>query len=189
MHNESRHFTLPNIISFARICFIPPFVICVMQVQHHDFYRYIALGVLLIIGVSDILDGYLARKMGETTNFGKYLDPIADKLLLIIACILLSSATLWPGPRFPVWVLVVILSRELFFTMGVIATFTIVKRRITWQPNKLGKLTTFLQITAIIAVLLGNHISLDTLLILWCLVATVTLLSAVNYTYIGVKQL
>ena len=189
MHNEDRHFTLPNLISFARICFIPPFVICVMQVQHNDFYRYIALGVLLIIGLSDILDGYLARKMGETTNFGKYLDPIADKLLLIIACILLSSDTLWPGPRFPVWVLVVIISREMFFSLGVIATFTIVKRRITWQPNKLGKLTTFLQITAIIAVLLGNHISLDTLIILWCLVATVTLMSAINYTYIGVKQL
>ena len=189
MHNENRHFTLPNMISFARICFIPPFVICVMQVQHHDFYRYIALGVLLIIGLSDILDGYLARKMGETTNFGKYLDPIADKLLLIIACILLSSDTLWPGPRFPVWVLAIIVSRELFFSLGVIATFTIVKRRIIWQPSKLGKLTTFLQITAIIAVLLGNHISLDTFLILWFLVAGVTLLSAINYTYIGVKQL
>jgi CDP-diacylglycerol--glycerol-3-phosphate 3-phosphatidyltransferase len=160
-----------------------------MQVQHHDFYRYIALGVLLIIGVSDILDGYLARKRGETTNFGKYLDPIADKLILIIACILLSSDKLWSGPIFPQWVLVVIISREMFFSLGIIATFTIIKRKITWQPNKLGKLTTFLQITAIIAVLLGNHISLDTLLILWCLVAAVTLLSAVNYTYIGVKQL
>ncbi len=189
MHDESRHFTLPNIISFARICFIPPFVICVMQVQHHDFYRYIALGVLLIIGVSDILDGYLARKMGETTNFGKYLDPIADKLLLIIACILLSSATLWPGPRFPVWVLVIILSRELFFSLGVITAFVTVRRRITWQPSKLGKLTSFLQIMAIIAVLLGNHISLDTLLILWFLVAAVTLMSAINYTYMGVRQL
>ena len=189
MHDESRHFTLPNIISFARICFIPPFVICVMQVQHHDFYRYIALGVLLIIGVSDILDGYLARKMGETTNFGKYLDPIADKLLLVIACILLSSATLWPGPRFPVWVLVVILSRELFFSLGVITAFVTVRRRITWQPSKLGKLTSFLQIMAIIAVLLGNHISLDTLLILWFLVAAVTLMSAINYTYMGVRQL
>lgn len=189
MHNEVKHFTLPNLISYARICFIPPFVICVMQVQHHDFYRYIALGVLLIIGLSDILDGYLARKLGETTNFGKYLDPIADKLILIIACILLSSDKLWPEPRFPVWLLAVIVSRELFFSLGIIATFTIVKRRITWQPSKLGKLTTFLQITAIIAVLLGNHISLDTFLILWFLVAGVTLLSAINYTYIGVKQL
>ena len=189
MHDESRHFTLPNIISFARICFIPPFVICVMQVQHHDFYRYIALGVLLIIGLSDVLDGYLARKLGETTNFGKYLDPIADKLLLIVACILLSSDTLWPGPRFPVWVLVIIISRELFFSLGVITAFVTVRRRITWQPSKLGKLTSFLQIMAIIAVLLGNHISLDTLLILWFLVAAVTLMSAINYTYMGVRQL
>jgi len=160
-----------------------------VQVQHHDFYRYIALGVLLVIGVSDILDGYLARKMGETTNFGKYLDPIADKLLLIIACILLSSDKLWPEPRFPDWVLVVIISRELFFSLGIITTFVTGKRMITWQPSKLGKLTTFLQITAIIAVLLGNHLSFNALLILWCLVAAVTLISAVNYTYIGVKQL
>ncbi len=189
MRNENRHFTLPNMISFARICFIPPFVICVMQVQHHDFYRYIALGVLLIIGLSDVLDGYLARKLGETTNFGKYLDPIADKLLLIVACILLSSDTLWPGPRFPVWVLVIIISRELFFSLGVITAFVTVRRRITWQPSKLGKLTSFLQIMAIIAVLLGNHISLDTLLILWFLVAAVTLMSAINYTYMGVRQL
>ncbi len=189
MHAVNKCLTLPNLISFARICFIPPFVICLIQVQHHNFYRYIALGVLLVIGLSDVLDGYLARKRGEITTFGKYLDPAADKLLLLIACFLLSSDKLWPGPRFPVWVLVVILSRELFFSLGVIATFTIVKRRITWQPNKLGKLTTFLQITAIIAVLLGNHISLDTFLILWFLVAGVTLISAINYTYMGVRQL
>lgn len=189
MHKENKHLTLPNLISFARICFIPPFAICIMQVQHHDFYRYIALGVLLIIGLSDILDGYLARKMGETTNFGKYLDPIADKLLLIIACFLLSSDKLWPEPRFPVWVLAVIVSREMFFSVGIITVFIAVKRKITWQPSRLGKLTTFLQITAIVAVLLGNHISLDNLLILWCLVVAVTFMSAVNYTYIGVKQL
>jgi phosphatidylglycerophosphate synthase len=80
MHNENRHYTLPNMISFARICFIPPFVICVMQVQYHDFYRYIALGVLLIIGLSDVLDGYLARKLGETTNLVNTLT------LLLISC-------------------------------------------------------------------------------------------------------
>ena len=189
MHAVNKCLTLPNLISFARICFIPPFVICLIQVQHHNFYRYIALGVLIVIGLSDVLDGYLARKRGETTNFGKYLDPIADKLLLIVACILLSSDKLWPEPRFPVWVLVVIISREMFFSLGIITLFITVKHKIKLQPNKLGKLTTFLQITAIIAVLLGNHISLDTFLILWCLVATVTLLSAINYTYMGVKQL
>jgi CDP-diacylglycerol--glycerol-3-phosphate 3-phosphatidyltransferase len=145
--------------------------------------------VLLVIGLSDVLDGYLARKRGEITTFGKYLDPAADKLLLLIACFLLSSDKLWSGPRFPVWVLAVIVSREVLFSFGMLAVFVTIKRNIKWQPNKLGKLTTFLQITAIIAVLLGNHISLDALAILWCVVVVVTLLSAVNYTYLGVKQL
>lgn len=73
--------------------------------------------------------------------------------------------------------------------LGMLAVFVTIKRKIIWQPNKLGKLTTFLQITAIIAVLLGNLISLNTLAILWCVVVVVTLLSAVNYTYLGVRQL
>ena len=189
MHAVNKYLTLPNLISFARICFIPPFVICLIQVQHHNFYRYIALGVLVVIGLSDVLDGYLARKRGEITTFGKYLDPAADKLLLLIACFLLSSDKLWSGPRFPVWVLAVIVSREMLFSFGMLAVFVTIKRKIKWQPNKLGKLTTFFQITAIIAVLLGNHISLNTLAILWCVVVVVTLLSAVNYTYLGVRQL
>ncbi|TWU36358.1 CDP-diacylglycerol--glycerol-3-phosphate 3-phosphatidyltransferase [Candidatus Brocadiaceae bacterium S225] len=189
MHTVNKYLTLPNLISFARICFILPFVICLIQVQHHNFYRYIALGVLLAIGLSDVLDGYLARKRGEVTTFGKYLDPAADKLLLLIACFLLSSDKLWPGPIFPVWVLTVIVSREVLFLLGMLAVFVTIKRKIIWQPNKLGKLTTFLQITAIIAVLLGNLISLNTLAILWCVVVVVTLLSAVNYTYLGVRQL
>ena len=189
MHMENKCLTLPNLISFARICFIPPFVICLIQVQHHNFYRYIALGVLLVIGLSDVLDGYLARKRGETTTFGKYLDPAADKLLLLIACFLLSSDKLWPGPRLPIWVLAVIISREVIFSLGLLGIFITIKRKIKWRPNRLGKLTTFLQVTAIIAVLLGNHIPLDTFVILWCVVVVVTFLSAVNYTYLGVKQL
>ena len=189
MHNENRHFTLPNMISFARICFIPPFVICVMQVQHHDFLQVYSIRCITYNRIERCPGWLSCTQIGRNTNFGKYLDPIADKLLLIVACILLSSDTLWPGPRFPVWVLVIIISRELFFSLGVITAFVTVRRRITWQPSKLGKLTTFLQITAIIAVLLGNHISLDTFLILWFLVAGVTLISAINYTYMGVRQL
>ena len=189
MHAVNKFLTLPNLISFARICFIPPFVICLIQVQHHNFYRYIALAMLVVIGLSDLLDGYLARKRGEITTLGKYLDPAADKLLLLIACFLLSSDKLWSGPIVPVWVLAVIVSREILFSLGMLAVFVTIKRKIKWQPNKLGKLTTFLQISAIIAVLLGNHISLHTLAILWCVVAAVTLLSAVNYTYLGVRQL
>lgn len=189
MHTEKKCLTLPNLISIARICFIPPFVICLIQVQHHNFYRYIALSMLLVIGLSDVLDGYLARKRGETTSLGKYLDPAADKLLLLITCFLLSSDKLWPEPRFPFWVLAVIVSREMIFFLGFFGVLVTIKRKIEWQPNKLGKLTTLIQNTAIFAVLLGNHISLKTLVALWCLVVFVTFISAVNYTYLGVKQL
>ncbi|ODS32065.1 MAG: CDP-diacylglycerol--glycerol-3-phosphate 3-phosphatidyltransferase [Candidatus Scalindua rubra] len=145
--------------------------------------------MILIIGLSDVLDGYLARKRGEITKFGRYLDPIADKLLLIVACLFLSSDKFWSGPTFPIWVLIIIISRELYFSLGIIAVFITVKRKIKWQPSKLGKLATFLQITAIVGVLLGNHLSLNTLFVLWWIVAVVTLVSAVNYTYKGVKQL
>ncbi|MFQ5964116.1 MAG: CDP-alcohol phosphatidyltransferase family protein [Candidatus Scalinduaceae bacterium] len=181
--------SLPNLISLSRILFIPPFVICVMQVQHHNFYRYIALGMLVAIGLSDILDGYLARKRGEITKFGKYIDPIADKLILTIACILLSSDKLWPEPRFPNWIPAIVISREFLFLLSFIGAIFILKRRIDWCPNRLGRLTTFLQVTAVIAVLIGNHLSLTTLIILWWLVAIVTFASAVNYMYKGVKQL
>jgi len=160
-----------------------------MQVQHQDHYRYVALGMLLAIGLSDVLDGYLARKRGEITKFGKFLDPIADKLTLVIACVLLSSDKFWPEPRFPNWIPAIIISRELFFTLGIVAAFLIPKRKIVWSPDKLGRLTTFLQITAVIAVLLGNHLSLTILLIIWWLVVVVTFASTVNYTYRGVKQL
>jgi len=169
--------------------FYPSFCNLYNPGPHHNFYRYIALAVLVLIGLSDVLDGYLARKRGEITTLGKYLDPAADKLLLLIACFLLSSDKLWSGPIVPVWVLAVIVSREILFSLGMLAVFVTIKRKIKWQPNKLGKLTTFLQISAIIAVLLGNHISLHTLAILWFVVAAVTLLSAVNYTYLGVRQL
>ncbi len=181
--------SLPNLISFARICFIPPFVICLMQVQHQSIYRYVALGMLLIIGLSDILDGYLARKRGEITKLGKYLDPIADKLMLIVACLLLSSDKFWPEPRLPNWVPAIIICRELFISLGLLAAFIILKRKIEWHPNKLGKFTTFLQVTAIMAILIGNHLSFTTHITLWWLVAIVTFISAISYTYNGVKQL
>ena len=164
-------------------------MICLIQVQHEDFYRYVALGILLTIGVSDVLDGYLARKRDEITKLGIFLDPIADKLVLVVACIFLSSDKLWSGPGFPVWVLAIIISRELFLTFGLVTVLVFFKRKIVCSPDKLGKFTTFMQITAIMAVLLGNHLPLTTLVILWCLVSAVTFISAVNYTYRGVKQL
>ena len=184
-----KRLTLPNLISIARICLIPPFIICLMEVREQSFYRYISLGMLLIIGLSDVLDGYLARRRGETTQFGKYLDPIADKLTLIIACVLLSSDKLWPEPRFPNWVPAIIICRELLISLDFIVAFIILKRNVEWCPSRLGRLAVFLQITAIMAILVGNNLPLAAHMALWWSAAAVTMISAVCYTYRGAKQL
>ena len=160
-----------------------------MQVQHYNYYRYVALGLLLIIGLSDVLDGYLARKRGEITRLGKYLDPIADKLVLVTAYLLLSFDKLWPEPRIPNWIPTIIICKELFISFGFVVAFIILKRKIECRPDKLGRVATFLQVTAVMVVLAGNHLSLKTYIILWWLVAVATLISAINYTYRGVKQL
>ena len=182
-------FTLPNLISLARICLLIPFVICLMQVQHEGFYRYVALGIILTTGVSDILDGYLARKRGEVTKFGLFIDPIADKLILVAACLLLSSDKLWPEPRLPNWAAAIIISREIIHSLGLIGALIFLKRKIVLCANKLGKFTTFMQVTVIMAVLLGNHFPLSTLITLCCFVSAVTLISAVNYLYRGIEVL
>jgi len=93
--------TLSNKISLGRIFCIPPLVFCITQVQHNDHYRYACLFIVFIIGLTDVLDGYLARKRNEMTSLGRYLDPFADKLVLVISCIILSSDRIWPEPRFP----------------------------------------------------------------------------------------
>lgn len=158
--------TLSNKISLSRIFFIPPLVFCITQVQHHNHYRYVCLFIMLVIGLSDMLDGYLARKRNETTNLGKYLDPVADKLVLVVSCIILSSDRIWPEPRFPNWIPAVIVCRDLLLVLGTVALL-LITGRMDCQPMALGKAATGLQIVAIISVLIGNHIPLPALIIIW----------------------
>ena len=180
--------TLSNKISLSRICCIPPLVFCITQVQHNDNYRYACLFIMMIIGLSDILDGYLARKRNEITNLGKYLDPVADKLVLVVACIILSSDRLWPEPRFPNWIPTVIVCRDLLLMFGTIALI-LITGRMDCRPTILGKAATCLQIIAIISVLIGNHIPLPALITIWWTAVIFTFVSGLLYMYKGVKQL
>ena len=179
---------LSNKISLSRIFFIPPLVLCITQVQHHNHYRYICLFIMLTIGLSDMLDGYFARKRNEITNLGRYLDPVADKLVLAVSCIILSSDHLWPEPRFPNWITAVIVCRDLLLMVGTMVLL-IVTGRMDCQPTMLGKATTGLQIIAIISVIMGNHIPLSVLITIWWLVVIFTFASGFWYMYRCVKEL
>ena len=181
-------FTLPNKISLSRICLIPLLVFCILQVQHNNHYRYVSLFIMLIIGLSDVMDGYLARKRNEITELGKYIDPVADKLVLMIACVILSSDHIWPEPRFPKWIPALIVGRDLLLILGTV-TVLIITGRIECQPVILGKLSTFLQTIAIISVLIGNHVPIPALIAIWWTTAAFTAVSGIFYLYRGVRQL
>ncbi|MDG6004598.1 MAG: CDP-alcohol phosphatidyltransferase family protein [Candidatus Brocadia sp.] len=179
---------LSNKISLSRIFFIPPLVFCIMQVQHNNHYRYACLLIMIMIGLSDMLDGYFARRRNEITNLGRYLDPVADKLVLMVSCIILSSDQVWPEPRFPNWIMTVIVSRDLVLMFGTVALL-IITGRMDCQPTMLGKAATAFQIIAIISVIMGNLIPLTVLVAIWWLVVILTFTSGLLYIYRGVKQL
>lgn len=183
-----RSLTLPNKISLSRILFILPLVFCITQVQHNDNYRYACLFIMMLIALSDVLDGYLARKRNEITKLGIYLDPFTDKIVIITAYIMLSSERVWPEPRFPVWIPALIVCNDFILILGTIALLYFTGK-VNCQPILIGKISTCLQITAIIFVIVGNHVPYFVLIVLWWLTAILTSLSGIYYIYRGVRQL
>jgi CDP-diacylglycerol--glycerol-3-phosphate 3-phosphatidyltransferase len=116
--------TLPNIITLARIALCP--VIYWLAMAPGSGARFGAFVLFVVAGLSDVWDGYLARRYDLITDMGKLLDPIADKLLLLVTFIpfyLISHRGVeldllpWPWGALPMWVMVVILGRELFITL------------------------------------------------------------------------
>lgn len=161
---------LPNKITLSRICFIPVLMLFVipipeiilnagiLQFMHpqllsiNDFLLayggYIAAGIFIIASSTDAVDGYIARKRQLVTNFGKFLDPIADKLLVTAALMALVQSGDVNG-----WAAMLIISREFIVTgLRLVAA----GEGIVIAASKLGKLKTVLQDIAIVAALLKN---------------------------------
>lgn len=100
---------LPNKLTVFRVLCIPIFV-AVLLIDTIPYNNYIAVGIFIIASLTDLLDGKIARKYNLVTNFGKFMDPLADKLLVSAALICLSPA------KIPAWVVIIIISRELFIS-------------------------------------------------------------------------
>lgn len=135
---------LPNILTMTRIAAIPLLAVLLMSPsQPAGFW---AAAVFSLASITDWLDGYLARRMGIVTIFGKFLDPIADKLIVMAALIMIL-----PYGRVPAWMVLVILGREIIITglRGIASSEGIVI-----QASDLGKFKTIFQLVAIIGLLL-----------------------------------
>ena len=151
---SSRIITLPNLLTMFRMVLIPVFVSFL-------FYQKFgwALIVFMLAGVTDGLDGLLARRFNQKSQLGTILDPIADKLLLVTSFIVLSLPTISPQPlprHFPVpfWVTAAVISRDVFIIVGAVAINIVTGFR-RFRPSWLGKISTFVQILSIALILVA----------------------------------
>ena len=151
---SSRIVTLPNLLTMFRMALIPIFVSLL-------FYRKFewALAVFVLAGITDGLDGLIARRLNQGSQLGTILDPIADKLLLVTSFIVLSMPTISPQPvprHFPVpfWVTAAVISRDIFIIVGA-AAINIVTGFRGFRPSWLGKISTTVQIIAIALILIA----------------------------------
>src|ERR1700757_2700164 len=138
----SRVFTVPNQLTFLRLGFLPFFIITI------HYHRYgIALAVLILAGLTDGLDGLLARSLNQKTRLGAYLDPIADKLLLSSSFVVLAL-----NGQIRWWLTILVLGRDvLILTTAAVILLTAGYR--SFPPSVYGKLTTTLQILLVFTVL------------------------------------
>ncbi len=156
---SSRIFTIPNFLTVFRMVLIPVFV----SALYYQRFGW-ALSIFVAAGVTDGLDGLLARRFNQKSQLGQILDPIADKLLLVTSFVTLSlpsimepSALVQPHPRHlpvPFWVTAAVISRDVFIVVGS-AAINIVTGFRGFRPSQLGKINTVVQLAAIVFVLIA----------------------------------
>src|SRR6266545_2145569 len=189
----ARPLALPNILTYARIAAVPVVVACMYGsniLQGGLWLRWVALAVFIAAGVTDILDGYFARKWGEQSTFGRMLDPIADKLLVASCLLMLAADGTIRG--WSLWAAIVILCREILVS-GL--REYLAGLRVSVPVTQLAKWKTTLQLVAVGFLIAGEAgdavvpvVTPIGLALLW-LSALLTLYTGWDYFRAGVQHL
>lgn len=171
--------TVPNLLSLLRMGLVPVFILAVLEEQPLK-----ALLIFLAAGVTDALDGFIARVWKQQSLLGTYLDPIADKLLLMTAYVVLAIPGQHPGMLIPAWVSVLVLARDLLIVIValVLHLATGVK---SFPPTLVSKATTLVQVvTAVLVLLTGLAEGFEPVaeVAVW-LTALLTVVSGLNYLF------
>jgi len=169
---------LPNLLSLIRILFIPLFVIFLIY-RHYDW----SLITLTLSAITDALDGFIARFFHQKTALGTYLDPIADKLLLVTAYITLSILNIIPD-----WLTIIVISRDVIISLGVLVLL-INSYPLEISPSGISKFTTLFQFLTLFLSLLYLYYGFTYafLQILYAITALFTIASGLHYLYRGIK--
>jgi cardiolipin synthase (CMP-forming) len=142
--SEEVFMNIPNIITMVRFLLIPVFVYFFFSENQYSIE--IAVAVFILSGITDTLDGYIARRYNQITKLGIVLDPLADKIMLITV---LASVTI--SNNIPTWIIAVVALKEILMIAGAISLYN--ERDIVIPANIFGKISTLLSYIAILAVL------------------------------------
>ena len=176
---KEKILNVPNVLTIFRMLLIP-----VYWVLFTKGCRYYALGTFVLASATDLLDGYIARKYHLITNFGKMMDPLADKLMVVSIMLswVLVGVLPWPA-------LAILAAKELFFVIG---GLWLLKKGLVSYAEKIGKIAQATMVSALILAFFGdwfNSIGFPLhIILLWCAVA-LTLAALVFYVRRAVKQL
>lgn len=171
--------TPANQLTLLRMLLIPAFVILVV-------YGYLgwALLVFAVAGLTDALDGLIARRSGEKSNLGAWLDPMADKLLLVSTFVVLTLPGLGLANTLPIWLTVLIISRD----VGIVLTVAIINLAIgrhTFRPSLYGKIATATYILTAVLAMFFNYWGYRSIVVDVAVYASlvITLVSGLHYIW------
>jgi cardiolipin synthase (CMP-forming) len=172
-------FTFANQLTILRMLLIPAFVLLVV----YGYFGW-ALLVFIIAGATDAFDGLIARYSNQKTTLGAWLDPAADKLLLVTTFIVLTLPNIDLVNRIPVWLTILMISRD----VGIVLTVAIVNLAIgsrTFRPSALGKFATGFFIVMCVVIMYFNYLGRSSWIVdafIWGALA-ITLASTLDYTW------
>src|SRR5882757_9915263 len=171
--------TFANQLTLLRMLLVPAFAILVL-------YGYLgwALAVFVTAGVTDALDGLIARRAGQKTTLGAWLDPMADKLLLVTTFVVLTLPGLDLANRLPIWLTVLIISRDVVIVLTVAIVNLAIGPR-TFRPSVFGKIATATYIVTAVMTMLFNYLGYHSVIVdvgVWVSLA-ITIISSLHYIW------
>jgi cardiolipin synthase len=176
--------TAANQLTIARMALIPAFVILLLY-----GHRGWALATFLVAGLTDMFDGLIARRTGQKTTLGAWLDPMADKLLLVTMFVMLTLPNIGSANRLPIWFTVLVISRD----VAIVATVAVINLAIgprTFRPSMFGKVATATFVFTGVVTLYFNYLGRPSSVVAFFVYASlaITFISAAHYLFQIVKN-
>lgn len=176
---------VPNVLTIIRLFMVPCFVLCFVKGSEQTMAHGVVYAAVLFIlaALTDILDGYIARKYNQITDFGKLADPLADKMMQVaaIACLAIYE-------RISAWIFYVFLVKEMLMVLG--GATLLKKSKFVVYSKWSGKIATVVLFLCIIVIMLCPQIGMKTATIMMCVCIVFTLVALFNYLqmYLNVKE-